>query len=164
MQIRRSEAHRKALFLRPDELDRSIALVLLAARGFEAAGAEDVPRGLAPVHRLVLLLLKSGMITTAADLKTLLGAPKQTVSRYVQQLDVAGLVEREDAVNDRRRKLLRLTARGQDVAERLDRGQRRRLAAVFKTHGPAAVADFEAVLLDLVEPRVRPFLDDEATT
>lgn len=164
MQTRRIDAQKKALFLRPDELDRSVALVLLAARAFEATALASLPDGLLPTHRMMLLLLKGSSARTAADLQAVLGLPKQTVSRHVHQLLGLGLIERDDAALDRRRKLLRLTESGAELAERLDRSQRRRLAAVFKAHGPQAVADFEAVLLDLVEPAARPFFDATVVT
>ncbi|MFW5832969.1 MAG: MarR family winged helix-turn-helix transcriptional regulator [Pseudomonadota bacterium] len=163
MQTRRIDAHKKALFLRPDELDRSVALVLLAARAFEATATTALPDGLAPTHRLILLLLKGSSARTAADLQSVLGLAKQTVSRHVHQLTETGLITREDAADDRRRKLLALTERGLELAERLDRSQRRRLAAVFKAHGPRTVAEFEAVLLDLVAPPARPFFDEAPT-
>ncbi len=152
----------KALFLRPDELDRSVALVLLAARAFEATALAALPDGLAPTHRMILLLLKGSSAGSAADLGAVLGLPKQTVSRHVHQLLDGGLLRRERSADDRRRMVLRLSERGLELAERLDRSQRRRLAAVFKAHGPQGVADFEAVLLDLVEPAARPFFDDLA--
>ncbi|TVQ38174.1 MAG: MarR family transcriptional regulator [Geminicoccaceae bacterium] len=162
MQNRRIDPHKKALFLRPDELDRSVALVLLAARAFEASVMPSLPDGLATTHRLMLLLLKGSSVRTAADLQAVLGLAKQTASRHVHQLIDLGLVRQEDAPDDRRRKPLSLTEDGAALAERLDRSQRRRLAAVFKAHGPIAVAEFEAVLLDLVEPQARPFFDEPA--
>lgn len=158
MQTRRVDPLKKALFLRPDELDRSVALVLLAARSLEEAATVPPPGGLSPTHRLILLLLDKGALQSAAELRTVLGLPKQTLSRHLQHLTDAGLIVAEGAADDRRRKLLRLTPAGVELAERLDRSQRRRLAAVLKSHGPEAVAGFEAVLLDLVVPAVRPFL------
>lgn len=162
MRNRRIDAHRKARFLRPEEMDRSVALLLLAARGFEATARAGLPEGLTLTHRLMLLLLKSGVAATAADLNQLLGLPKQTVSRHVHQLLDEGYVARRAADADRRRKLLAITAAGDELCDRLDRTQRRRLGGVFRTHGPETVANFETVLLDLVEPRARHFFDDEA--
>jgi DNA-binding MarR family transcriptional regulator len=162
MQSRRVDPLKKALFLRPDELDRSVALLLLAARALDDAAAPALPEGFTTTHRLVLLLVENGTGRTAADLQAILRLPKQTVSRHVQQLTEAGLVLREDAKDDRRRKLLRLTEPGAELAERLDRSQRRRLAAVFKAHGPDAVAGFEAVLIDLLAPSARPLLEEGA--
>jgi DNA-binding MarR family transcriptional regulator len=161
MSNRRIDAHRKARFLRPEEMDRSVALLMLAARGFEATARAGLPEGLTLTHRLMLLLIKSGTATTAGELQTLLGLPKQTVSRHVHQLIEAGYVARRAADGDRRRKLLVMTAAGAELCDRLDRTQRRRLGSVFRTHGPETVANFETVLLDLVEPRARPFFDEE---
>jgi DNA-binding MarR family transcriptional regulator len=110
----------------------------------------------------MLLLLKSGTAATAGDLQTLLGLPKQTVSRHVHHLLDGGYVARRSADDDRRRKLLVMTAAGSELCDRLDRSQHRRLGSVFRTHGPEIVASFETVLLDLVEPRARRFFDEEA--
>lgn len=161
MPNRRIDAHTKARFLRPEEMDRSVALLLLAARGFEATARAGLPDGLTLTHRLMLLLLKSGTAATAGDLQTLLGLPKQTVSRHVHHLLDGGYVARRSADDDRRRKLLVMTEAGNDLCDRLDRTQRRRLGSVFRTHGPESVASFETVLLDLVEPRARRFFDEE---
>jgi DNA-binding MarR family transcriptional regulator len=162
MPNRRIDAHRKALFLRQEEMDRSVSLLLLAARGFEATARGGLPDGLTLTHRLMLLLIKSGTAATAGDLQTLLALPKQTVSRHVHQLLESGFIARRAADDDRRRKLLVMTDVGNDLCDRLDRTQRRRLGSVFRTHGPEIVASFETVLLDLVEPRARPFFDEEA--
>lgn len=164
MPNRRIDAHRKALFLRPEELDRSVALLLLAARGFEATARTGLPDGLTLTHRLMLLLVKSGTATTAGDLQSLLALPKQTVSRHVHHLIDRGYVARRAADGDRRRKLLVTTAAGDELCDRLDRTQRRRLGGVFRTHGPEIVASFETVLLDLVEARARPFFDEETAS
>ena len=161
MPNRRIDAHRKARFLRPEEMDRSVALLLLAARGFEGTARAGLPDGLTVTHRLMLLLVKSGTAATAGDLQTLLALPKQTVSRHVHHLLDGGYLARRAADDDRRRKLLVMTAAGEDLCDRLDRTQRRRLGSVFRTHGPEIVASFETVLLDLVEPRARPFFDEE---
>jgi DNA-binding MarR family transcriptional regulator len=142
-------------------MDRSVALLLLAARGFEATARAGLPDGLTLMHRLMLLLLKSGTAATAGDLQTLLELPKQTVSRHVHHLIDGGYVARRSADDDRRRKVLVMTDSGSDLCDRLDRTQRRRLGSVFRTHGPETVASFETVLLDLVEPRARRFFDEE---
>lgn len=163
MPNRRIEAQRKARFLRPEEMDRSVALLLLAARGFEATARANLPAGLTLTHRLILLLIKSGTAKTGADLQTLLGLPKQTVSRHVHQLIDAALVTHRHADHDRRRKLLVMTEAGRDLSDRLDRAQQRRLGAVFRAHGPEIVASFETVLLDLVDPRARDLFDDTET-
>ena len=160
MPNRRIEAQRKARFLRPEEMDRSVALLLLAARGFEATARANLPDGLTLTHRLMLLLVKSGATRTGADLQTLMDLPKQTVSRHIRQLLDAGLVAQRHATDDRRRKLLVLTETGRALSEHLDRAQQRRLGAVFGAHGPEIVASFETVLRDLVDPRVRERFDD----
>jgi len=161
MPHRRIDAHRKALFLRPEEMDRSVALLLLAARGFEATVRAGLPEGLGLADRLILLLVKSGTAGTAGDLQTLLGLPKQTVSRHVHHLLAAGYLARRPAEHDRRRKLLVITDAGSQLCDRLDHAQRRRLGAVFRSHGPEIVASFETVLLDLVEAKARHLFDEE---
>ncbi len=155
MPHRRIDASAKALFLRPEDMDRSVALLLLAARGFEATARSGLPVDLALTHRLILLLIKTGVVEAAADLRRLLALPKQTVSRHVRQLIDAGLAEQVVADADRRRRVLVLTPSGRELADRLDRAQRRRLGLVFRSHGPETVAHFESVLIDLVEPRAR---------
>lgn len=160
MPFRRIDAHRKALFLRPEEMDRSVALLLLAAREFEASARSALPDGISLTQRLMLLLLKSGAARAAADLQTLLHLPKQTVSRHVRQLIDEGLALQVEADDDRRRKQLVLTDAGRQLSDRLDHAQQRRLGAVFRSHGPETVARFESVLLDLVEQRARPFFED----
>ncbi len=159
MPFRRIDANKKALFLRPEALDRSVLLLLLAVREFEATTRAALQEGLTATHRVVLLLLRVGLARNAVDLQELLSLPKQTVSRHVRQLIDEGLVVQEAADDDRRRRRLVLTTAGAEVTAGVDRAQRRRLGAIFKSHGPEVVASFESVLLDLVGSRARPHFD-----
>lgn len=150
------------LFLKPRELDRSLALMLLAARDLETSADRILPPPLSGAHRLILMLLKQRRGTSAGDVQAALALSKQAVSRYVQQLAEAGLVESRPGAEDRRRRRLDLTDRGADLAEKVDRAQRRRLALAFKAGGAPTVEAFKEVLVRLMEPTTAEFLQATA--
>lgn len=139
------------LFLRDEELDRALELLLLAERGLVARG-RGAPAGpaLAGPELDLLWLVHRRPGASAAELARLLGAAKQSTSRHLLALEAAGLLAREADGADRRRLRLRLTAAGAALAAAL--GERRRLGLrrAFQSAGPEAVAGFQRVLGELV--------------
>jgi DNA-binding MarR family transcriptional regulator len=142
---------RNPLFLRDEELDRSIERLRAVLR---ALAAETRPllveRRLARAHHEVLHVVTARPRLSIAELQALLGVSKQTMSRLAQQLVAAGLLVQATGERDRRQRLLTATPAGEALAERLDQAQRRRVARAFRAAGPEAVAGFEQVLVRLL--------------
>jgi DNA-binding MarR family transcriptional regulator len=140
------------LFLRDEELDRALELLLLAGHGLAARRpAADVGPALAEPELELLWLVHRRPGTSAAELGRLLGATKQSTSRHLQALEAAGLVRREADGADRRRRALRPTEAGTALATMLAEQRRLALRRAFQKAGPEAVAGFQRVLGELVE-------------
>ena len=106
------------------------------------------------VDHQALFMIERHPGVTLAELCSLLGASKQTLSRHLRQLAQAGLIEHGASASDRRKRPLRLTERATAVLARIHALQKRRLRLAFKSAGATAVEGFQRVLLDLVgEPR-----------
>ncbi len=140
------------LFLRDEELDRALELLLLAGHGLAALRPAPAARpGLAETELELLWLVHRRPGVSAAELGRLLGAAKQSTSRHLRALEDAGLLSREADGADRRRRALRPTPAGVELVAAL--AERRRLAVrrAFQRAGPEAVAGFQRVLGELVE-------------
>ncbi|HET6519553.1 MAG TPA: MarR family transcriptional regulator [Geminicoccaceae bacterium] len=145
------------LYLREAELDQGIDLLHAA---LDALNAEPdgllAERGLGRGHHRALALIRRRPGTTLAELQAVLPLTKQTLSRLLRQLMELGLVDQKPGRRDRRQRLLELTEPGRELCERLDRLQRRRLAAACRAAGAEAVAGFREVLRGLVEDAGKP--------
>jgi DNA-binding MarR family transcriptional regulator len=143
------------LFLREEELDHGLELLYFAGRQLQADAAVLRAEGaLDEVDHQALFVIERHPGVTLAELCTLLGASKQTLSRRLQRLAQVGLVEQNASASDRRKRPLRLTERASVVLARVHALQKRRLRLAFKSAGAGAVEGFRQVLLDLVgEPR-----------
>ena len=86
---------RNPLFLRDEELERALELLLLAER--EIASRTDGVRdrlGLSELDFGILYLVQRHPGTTTAELCGILGSNKQSLSRHVRQLVELGLLSR----------------------------------------------------------------------
>jgi DNA-binding MarR family transcriptional regulator len=73
----------------------------------------------------------------------------------VQELVAAGLVAQETTPRDRRKRLLRITPRGETCLREVGGTQRRQLRQAFKKAGGEAVDGFRRVLVELLDEPVR---------
>ena len=140
------------LYLREAELDQGIDQLHAA---LDALNAESdrvlAERGLGRSHHRVLALVQRRPGVTLAELQGVLPLTKQSLSRLLRQLMELGLVDQKPGRRDRRQRLLELTEPGRELCERLNRLQRRRLAAACRAAGAEAVAGFREVLRGFVE-------------
>jgi DNA-binding MarR family transcriptional regulator len=140
------------LFLREEELDRGLDLLLLAGRQLaaEAKAALDEAGLDETDHRLLFAVQRRPGIALV-ELCRAMGMTKQTLSRHLRRLAALGLVDQgggaggTDAADRRRRPL---------TAARANAAQKWRLRLAFKDAGAASVEGFQRVLQALVvEPR-----------
>lgn len=144
------------LFLRDEELERSLDLLRRAALDLERAAmraAED--RRLDRLDRAILQFVHAAPGITPSELDRLLAVGKQTLSRHIKALRAHGLVAALSDPEDRRTRPLALTAAGEALADRMLAAQKRRLRAAFQRVGPAAVEGFSRVVSELANPDVR---------
>jgi DNA-binding MarR family transcriptional regulator len=97
---------------------------LMSQLGFESArrwAARLAPLGLEPREGMVLRVLDAGGAMTQADLARASRVPASKVVGLVDELEAAGLVERQSDVDDRRVRVIHLTGRGREALTALAR-------------------------------------------
>ena len=148
------------LFLTDDQLRRGIEAMFFAYRGFTA----DPDRILAEQsygrahHRAVHFIHRSPG-TTVNNLLDILGVTKQSLNRVLRTLIEDGLVLSKIGTKDRRERHLYLTEAGADLERVLSDAQRKRMRAAYREAGPEAVAGFQQVLRQIMDPDMRRHFD-----
>ncbi len=105
----------------PEELVASTTFLLkrLGYAAKERAMEAYEPTGLHPYHYAVLLVLGEGSRDTQGAIADALGYDRGQLVGLLDELEERGLVERRRDPNDRRRHLVRLTADGKRMLQRL---------------------------------------------
>lgn len=139
-------------------VDALIATVPLLSRLIERRLANLSPP-LTPTQFLTLDAIGKG-VASGAELARSAGVSAPAVSQVVSSLTVAGLIERTELAEDRRRQALRLSARGVDVLDEVRDSLRAELtplvAPLPRPEVDAvvrALATIEAVLAGVTPPR-----------
>jgi len=150
------------LFLREEELRKSIELLFFAYRDFTGEVdkvLEDLSFGRA--HHRVIYFVGRHPGMPVSDLLAILRITKQSLSRVLGQLLQEGYIVQREGIRDRRQRLLELTAKGIALEQQLTERQRRRVAQAFREAGPQAVEGFRTVLRSLIdEPDRARFTSD----
>jgi DNA-binding MarR family transcriptional regulator len=89
-------------------------------------------------HHRVLHFTTRNPGMTVADLLDILRITKQSLGRVLKQLIDQGYVEQKEGPQDRRQRLLYVTAKGEALAMRLARLQSERIARALAELGPGA--------------------------
>jgi DNA-binding MarR family transcriptional regulator len=143
---------RNPLFLRDEELDRTLELMLVAERDLDGRTAELRERlGLDEMDFRILYLVQRHQGTTLAELCTVLGLSKQSLSRHVRRLAAEGLLVQAAEAGDRRKRPLQVTPAGAAQLSEIGDVTKRRLRRAFIAAGPDAVEGFQRVLAELVD-------------
>jgi DNA-binding MarR family transcriptional regulator len=147
------------LFLRDEELKLGVDLMLFAMRDLNAGGDELLKQaGLGRAHGRALYMIGRRPGLSVTDLLSLLRVTKQSLNRVLGELLEQGHVEQRPSAQDRRKRLLRLTDKGQALDTALWEAQRTRIAKAFREAGPDGVAGFRKVLAGLVDASRLPQL------
>ena len=143
---------RNPLFLRDEELDRTLELMMVAERDLDGRTAELRERlGLDEVDFRILYLVQRHRGTTLAELCAVLGLNKQSLSRHVRRLAREGLLVQAAQAGDRRKRPLAVTEAGSAHLGEIGHLTKRRLRRAFIAAGPEAVEGFQRVLAELVD-------------
>lgn len=156
----RADGGENLLFLTDDQLRRGIEAMFFAYRGFTADPdriLETLDYGRAH-HRAIHFVARSPG-TTVNNLLDILGVTKQSLNRVLRRLIADGLIESRIGQRDKRERHLYLTEAGQALERDLSEAQRRRMRAAYRAAGPEAVAGFRKVLEQIMDPKMRRFLD-----
>ncbi len=144
------------LFLTDEQLRQGIEAMFFAYRGFTA----DPDRILAELaygraHHRALHFINRAPGTTVNNLLSILGVTKQSLNRVLRALVEDGLVDSRVGTLDKRERNLYLTARGEELEQRLSDAQRIRMRAAYKEAGPEAVQGFKRVLEAMMDSDMR---------
>ncbi len=144
------------LFLREEELRQGMELLFYAYRDFTAEpDAMLAQYGFGRAHHRVIYFVGRYPGSTVSDLLAILRITKQSLSRVLGQLVRDGFVTQTPGPRDRRQRLLRLTAKGEELERRLSENQRALIARAYREAGADAVEGFRKVLLGMIEERDR---------
>ena len=142
----------KALFLREEELRRSIELMFFAYRDF--TGEADwilAEKNMGRAHHRAIYFIGRHPGITVSNLLSILCITKQSLSRVLSGLMKDGYVIQKPGMTDRRQRLLFLTKVGSAFESRLTSMQARRFAAAYRKAGVDAVDGFQQVLRGLLD-------------
>jgi len=152
------------LFLREEELRVAIELLFFAYRDF-TGDADSILESynFGRAHHRVIYFVGREPGMSVKDLLEILSITKQSLSRVLSQLVDEGFVEQRTGINDRRQRLLYLTAKGQKLEQQLSSRQSKRIAEAYRLAGADAVEGFRKVLMGITDEKERfARLDDDA--
>ncbi len=145
------------LILREEELDAGLELLLLAEAalwGAADAALESEARGLGRSHYRAMFLLKRRPGLGVRDLARLTSLSKQGASRTLSELERLGLVEKQAAETDARRKPAQLTREGAALEARISERLRTHIARAYRAGGLDAVAGARRIFSALAGGRL----------
>ena len=142
------------LYLRDQDLNEGAAVIRAAARKLsqlvESVGA--AANLSAPELDVLQEIFDQGPLDVG-ELRTRLGAPKQSLARNLNQLEARAFVKRETDPEDRRRRLVKLTPEGLTFTREATERRRTALRQAFLSAGPDAVTGARRVLSELLRVR-----------
>ena len=149
------------LFLREEDLRQGIELLFYAYRDFTAEPDAILAKwGFGRAHHRVIYFVGRNPNITVTELLVILKITKQSLSRVLGALIEDDFINQRADPSDRRRKLLTLTEKGQELERELTTTQMARFARAYRETGAEAVEGFRRVLSGIINPedraRVRP--------
>ena len=139
------------LFLRDDELRQGIELIFYAYRDFTSEPDAILSQyGLGRAHHRVIYFVGRNPGINVSELLSILRITKQSLSRVLRKLIQEGFITQKSGVLDRRKRLLSLTIKGEELERRLTLNQRERVARAYREAGADAVEGYKKVLLGII--------------
>lgn len=135
------------LFLRDEELDYGIALLLAAERALmRQAGQLAKTLHIPPLAARILVTLRFQPGPSVKALREQLDTTVPTMARLIADLDASGLIERRKSLQDARARALHLTDKGVTATDAAADAMRASMRAAYRDAGSEAVAGVRAVL------------------
>jgi DNA-binding MarR family transcriptional regulator len=135
-------------------------LLFFAYRDF--TNAADVileELGLGRAHHRAMHFIGRHPGITVSELLSILRITKQSLARVLNELIERGHVAQSPGLDDRRQRLLRLTADGEALERRLFGRQKAGLAEAFHAAGPDALAGFRQIMRGIMDESARAWVD-----
>jgi DNA-binding MarR family transcriptional regulator len=133
-----------------------IELLFFAYRDFVGDPDEVLAKlGFGRAHHRVLHFVNRNPGMKVAELLDILKITKQSLGRVLKQLIDDGYVIQKEGANDRRQRLLYVTAAGEGLAMRLAGMQTARIAGVLAELGPGARDTARRFLAGMIDARDR---------
>jgi len=107
--------------------------------------------GFGRAHHRVLHFVNRNPGMKVAELLDILKITKQSLGRVLKQLIDEGYVTQQEGANDRRQRLLYVTAKGEQLAMQLASLQTARIKRALAALGPHAHQDARAFLLAMID-------------
>ncbi len=135
------------------QMHRTMGLLFFAYRDF-TAGADAILAefGFGRAHHRALYFVARAPGMSVGQLLGVLKITKQSLARVLGQLVREGFIAQDADPGDRRRRRLRLTAKGLGLDRRLVAVQSRLIAAAYSDSGAVAVQGFQHVLMRIINP------------
>ena len=139
------------LFLRDEELRQGIELIFYAYRDFTAEPDAILAQyKFGRAHHRVIYFVGRNPGITVSELLGILRITKQSLSRVLSQLVREEFIIQRAGTNDRRQRLLELTAKGSELEWQLSQTQRDRIAQAYREAGAEAVEGYRKVILGMI--------------
>lgn len=140
------------LFLREEELDNGIALLLASERIIaEITRKAKRQTGLNASSMRLLMTIRFEPGLTVSELRNLTGATTPTIARLLGELDKQNLIVKTQGGRDARRRRLTISPEGELLMRPLVEQLRTALREAYRDAGATAVAGTRAVLEALTE-------------
>jgi DNA-binding MarR family transcriptional regulator len=144
------------LFLREAEIRRGVELLYFGySHLYRQTDQCLAKQGLGRAHHRALYFVARTPDMTITTLLRTLGITKQSLGRVLNELVERELVEVRAGREDRRQRLLRLTATGAALEAELFEAMRQRLGAAYAQAGQEAVTGFWRVLEAMIPAEER---------
>ncbi len=135
------------LFLRDEELDYGIALLLASERILmKQAGDLANAKAMPPLAARILITIRFQPGQSVSALRQQLDATVPTLARIIGDLDQRGLIDRRKSQSDGRQRALYLTHEGKQLTDPATIAMRDALRGAYRRAGANAVAGARAVL------------------
>jgi len=150
-----------------EAIRQAIELLFFAYRDFTGE-ADDILQhyGFGRAHHRVIYFVGRNAGISVNQLLAILKITKQSLARVLGQLIDEGFVEQRTDEQDRRCRLMTLSATGKRLERQLTAAQSRRISRAYQNVGAEAVQGFRLILRQIIneedQERVAGFFDPEA--
>ena len=143
-------------FLQEEALREAIELLFFAYRDFTGEPDRVLDSmGMGRAHHRAIYFVGLTPGITVSELLAILRITKQALARVLRHLIDEGFLHQTEGADDRRKRHLFLTEKGQQFERELSETQFRLLADAFAQAGPEDVDGFKTILKLIIAPQDR---------